>query len=145
MYLEIIDNHTFYESASKALGAINGKFKSLKNDCFKTYTKLCDQSVTPIVDYASDVWGFGSFNSIDNLQNRILWYFLGVHRYTPILGLQGDSGWLPPRVKRHLCMIRLLNKLVMNNNRLTKFDFLWDLDQSFSFRNWSYKVQQPSE
>ena len=112
------------DSASRALGAIIGKFKSLKNIGFKTFTKSYDQSATPIVDYASDVLGFGSFNSIDNLQNRTLRYFLGVHRYAPILGLQGDSGWVPPRVRRHLCMIRLWNKLVkMNDNRLTKFVF----------------------
>ena len=131
------------DSASRALGAIIGKFKSLKNVGFKTFTKLYDQLVTPTVDYASDVLGFGSFNSIDNLQNRTLRYFLGVHRYAPILGLQGDSEWVPPRVRRTLCMIRLWNKLVkINDNSLTKFVFLWDLDQSVSFRNWSYEVKQ---
>ena len=37
----------------------------------------------------------------------------------------------------------MLSKLVkMNDNRLTKFVFLWDLDQSVSFRNWSYEVKQ---
>ena len=30
----------------------------------------------------------------------------------------------------------------MNDNHLTKFIFLRDLDQSVSFRNWSYEVKQ---
>ena len=37
-----------------------------------------------------------------------------------------------------------VNHLIKNKrpNRPTKFVFLWDLDQSVAFRNWSYKLKQ---
>ena len=36
-------------------------------------------------DYAAEIWGFTIF-----VQNRAMCYYLGVHKFTPIVGMQGD-------------------------------------------------------
>ena len=55
------------------------------------------------------------------LQNRVIRYFMGVHRFTPILALTGDIGWGVSTSRRWVNILRLMNKLIkMNENRLTK-------------------------
>ena len=45
-----------------------------------------------VTDYCSGVWGFRDFNKGDMIQNRAVRYFLGVHRFTPLLAISGDMG-----------------------------------------------------
>jgi hypothetical protein len=128
------------EAASRATGSMISKFKSLKNVGFTTYMKLYHSSVVPIMDYASEIWGFGKFNSCNIIQNRVLRYFLGVHKFTPTLGINGDTGWLHSRDRRQINMLRFWNRLMsMDNNRLTKKIFSWDMEQPGS--SWSNNIQ----
>ncbi len=46
------------DSAGRAPGAIIAKFKHVRDIGYKTYTKLYDCGVSPILDYAGEVWGF---------------------------------------------------------------------------------------
>ena len=69
------------------------KIHSFKDVGFETYTKLYYSCVVPVTDYCSGVWGFRDFNKGDMIQNRAIRYFLGVHRFTPILAISGDMGW----------------------------------------------------
>ena len=58
--------------------------------------------------------------------NRAIRYFLGVHRYAPIPGIQGEMGWLSLKYLRYIAMTRLWNRLLkMDDNRLTKKMFTW--------------------
>lgn len=45
------------DSAGRALGAIAAKFKTTMDTGYKTYTKLYDCGVCPILDYTEEVWG----------------------------------------------------------------------------------------
>ena len=68
-------------------------------------------------------------------------YFLGVHRFTPILAIQGECGWLSSFYRHQLNFIRLWNRLLtMSDDRLTKKIFLWDLEQP-NDKNWSHKIK----
>ena len=97
--------------------------------------------VAPILDYCSGVWGYGKYHHIKSVQHRALRYFLGVHRYTPILAIQGDSGWFSSSYRHQLNIIRLWNRLLtLPDDRLTKKVFLWDLEQLCN-NNWSQKVK----
>ena len=49
-------------------------------------------------------------------------FFLGVHKYTLILGLQGDMRCVSRSVGRQVSMMRLIN---MDSERLTKRIFLY--------------------
>ena len=101
------------------------KFKSNKGFGYKTYSKLYDTGIVPILDYAAGVWGFKKRSEI--IQNRAICFFLGVHRFASNLAINGDMGWMLFRVRQKLEMLRLRNKLIMiNNERLVEKIFFWD-------------------
>ena len=68
-------------------------------------------------------------------------YYLGVHKFVPTLGVQGDMGWYEPEIRRCIERIRLWNKLVkLDDSRLTKKAFNADYEQC---RNtWSYHMRE---
>ena len=103
------------------------KIHSFKEIRFKTFESLFHSCVTPVLDYCSGVWEFEKFSCVDNVQNRALRYFLGLHRFTPHLAFSGEVGWLPSTERRWLNMFRLWNRLIrMEDSRLTKKGFYWD-------------------
>ncbi len=66
-------------------------------------------------------------------------YFLGVHKFAPNFGVQGDMGWMLPKYRRFLAMIRFWNRMVhLDNNRLVKCVFNYDYDQN---KLWSTNIR----
>ncbi|XP_053381944.1 uncharacterized protein LOC128549356 [Mercenaria mercenaria] len=92
------------KSAGRALGKVIPR--SLKEFGCKTFEKLYDSCVVPIMDYCSSVWGYRKFQCIDNVQHRAIRCYLGVHRFAPILAITGDMGWIPSNYRRWTNMIR---------------------------------------
>ena len=81
------------------------------------------------------------FDVCNNTQNRAMRYYLGVHRFAPIYGMQGDFGWLTPRFRRFKCILRFWNRLIdMTDDRLTKHVFLYDYVQTMN--NWSTDIKE---
>lgn len=35
----------------------------------------------------------------DSIQNRAALYFLGVHKFAPVLAVQGDMGWISGSIR----------------------------------------------
>ena len=59
---------------------------------------------------------------------RALRYFLGIHKQTPTLAINGDSGWLNMKYKHYLNMLKYYNRLLtMPSDRLTRQAFKSDL------------------
>ena len=59
-----------------------------------------------------------------------------MHTNVPILGIQGDMGWVLPEFRYHLFMIRYWNRLLkMENHRLPKKIMEYNL-QNISNDNW---------
>ena len=115
------------EAGGRALGAIYTKYKSNKGFGYDTYTKLFNSGVATVLDYGSCIWGFGTYDKINTVHNRAIRLFLGVHRFTSNLGINGEMGWLPSKIRRYMNIIRYWNRLInMDNFRLTKKVFLWD-------------------
>ena len=128
------------DSAGRALGGIISKIKTLKDCGYKTYTRLFESGVLPILNYGSEIWGFGNFPKCDSIMNRAMRYFMGVHRFAPTDGVQGDMGWMSLRYRRYIAMLKFWNRLVkMNESRLTKRVFLWYYDW---FYNWFYDIKR---
>ena len=74
------------------------------------------------------------------IQNRAIRAFLGVHRFAPNLGLQGDVGWNSTAVGRNLCTLRLWNRLLkLPDNRILKQVFRYDYNKCTN--NWSQGVK----
>ena len=50
--------------------------------------------------------------------------FLGVNKYAPIAGIEGDMGWITPDVRHKLAILRYWNKILdMTDNRISKIIF----------------------
>lgn len=131
---------TLADSGGRALGAIISKFKALKNVGFRTFETMYNSGVKPVLEYGSGVWGHITGTCIDNVQNRAMRYYLGVHKFSPNLALSGDMGWLTPKLSRYICRVRLWNRLVaMEENRLTKKIFEWDY--GIGKRNWCRQMK----
>ena len=128
------------DSASRALGAINAKFKSLKNISFGAYSKVYHSSVASILDFESETWGYCKAKSADKVQNRALRFILGVHKFCPLPAMSGDVGWLGCKERHFISMIRYWNRLIrMSINRLTKKIFLYDYN--IKHNNWSSEIE----
>ena len=57
----------------------------------------------------------------EEIQQHALRFYLGVHPKTPLLALEGDTGWVHPNVRRHIEMLRFWNRVLkMDESRLTR-------------------------
>ena len=129
------------EAGGRALGSIRNKLNSIKECGYNTFTKMYNAGVLPVMVYAAGVWGFKNYDKLDNLQRKAMRYFLGVHRFASNHVIEGDMGWPPTSVSRHVEMLRLWNRLVtLRENRLTKKIF--DYDYNCLNNNWSSEVKQ---
>ncbi len=81
-------------AAGRALGSMISKYKSLGEMGYRTYTKLFESLVCPVMDYGAAIWGSKSYNGLDNVFNRAQRFFTGVHRLCPIDGFTGVMGWI---------------------------------------------------
>ena len=106
----------------------------------KSYETLYESYVDPILNYASAVWGFRDFDAPRTLQNRIMRFFLGVHKFAPVSATRLEMDWLETREKRWLNMLRYFNRInKMESNRLPKIVYDWDL--SLGLNTWASEIQ----
>ncbi len=132
-------------AAGWALGGMINKYKYLKEMNYKTYTKLYENLVCPVMDYASAIWGTKSFDCMESVHRRAIRFFVGVHRLSPIPGYIGDMGWYSNRIRWKIEMVRLWNRLInTDNNRLVKKIFLYDINAHsvHNKSNFSAQVKQ---
>ena len=143
-YLGVVfhEHMDFIECAR--ITAVISKFRKLKNIRFLTFTKLFNAMVIPVMDYSEGVWGFKYFDKCNRVQTRALSYFLGVHNRAPVVGIQGDVGWILPKYRRLLKMLQLWDHLLsLNENRLTKHIFEWEYANNFGNGNsWIDEIKQ---
>ena len=134
---------TLSDSSSRAFGFVISKFKQFKTLDYDIFTKTFNTCLVPIMDYASGVWGFRNYDSLNVTQNRIMRYFLGVHKFAPTLGVWGDFGWSPAVIRRKVEMVRLWCRLIrMDDVRLTKAIFMNDVYncKNSNLKNWTNEV-----
>jgi hypothetical protein len=124
-FSETID--TLSASGSRALGSIINKYKRNNHMGFNTYRSLFDTGVAPIMDYCCAIFAHKNCDKIDQIQQRAMRIYLGVNKYTPLLGITGDMGWEPGEIRRKINTLRYWNRLIkLDDNRLTKQVFLYD-------------------
>ncbi len=132
-------------AAGRALGGMINKYRHLKEMSYKTYTKLYENLVCSVMDYSCAIWGTKNYDCMEYVHRRAIRFFTGVHRLSPIPGYVGDMGWISNRIRWKLETIRLWNRLVnINNNRLVKKTFLYDMNEHLSSNksNFSAQVKQ---
>ena len=87
------------------------------------------------------VW-IQDFACCTGIQNRAAPYYLGVHKFTPILALRGELGWHSVYIDRWVSVCRYWNRLVgMDTDRLTYQVFLWDLNRSNIHKIWCSDIR----
>ena len=92
-YLDFKDcTKTLADSSGRALCAMLSKVKHMKNIGYKSYTKLYNTCVVPVMDYGSEFWGY-KFPCCETVQNRAVRFFLGLHKYVLTLVIQAEMGW----------------------------------------------------
>ncbi len=81
------------------------------------------------MDYGSAIWGFKSYDKLEQVHHRAIRFYTGVHRLSPIPGYVGDMGWLDNTSRWKIERIRLWNRIIdTKDDRLVKKIFLWDID-----------------
>ncbi len=127
-------------AGGRALGSIISKFRNFRNVGYNTFTKLFECSVSPVIEYASEIWGYKKSVSCERVQQRAIRYYLGVHPKAPLLAICGDMGWKNPQQSRQRKIIQYWNRLLnMSDDRLTKKLFLYD--KTVCKDNWSSEVK----
>ena len=108
---------------------------------YYTYSKLYQSCVCPVLDYASEIWGYKGYDKIDRIQNRAIKAYLGVHSLAPKPSIQGDMGWTESCIRRKVNMGRYWNRLVrLSDDGLTKKVFLWALGQRS--KGWASEMRE---
>ena len=80
-------------------------------------------------------------HSTDVIQNRAIRFYLGVHKFSSNLAINGDMGWEFSSVRRKIEMLRFWNRLLtFDDNRLTKQILFWD--KRLCSNNWSYEIKK---
>ena len=104
------------DAGGHALGSFLSKFKPYKGIGYSTFTKLYEQGVIPIIDYCSSIWGFSNSSFAEKIQNKACRYFLSVQSKTPLHVLLGDVGWLKPKYRIYLNILKYYNRLIKMNH-----------------------------
>jgi len=130
-------NYTVYVKLLKRMY----KYKSLKGLGYYTFTKIYTSGVCPVLDYASEIWGYKTYPCIDSIQNRAIRSFLGVHNFAPILAMNGDFGLTHSSDRRKMAMLRYWNRVqTMTPNRIARKIFLWD--KELTTKGWASEMYQ---
>ncbi len=118
------------KGAGRALGSIISKIHILKDFGFRSYEKLYKNCVVPILDYSASVWGFKNYQQIDNVQNRAIRYFLGLHRFAPTTAIIGDTGCSQVCTEDGSVCFRYWNRLVSTfpDNRIDNMYLTMSMD-----------------
>lgn len=99
------------KSASRALGVLICKSKSVGGFSFDVFKTLYDNLVQPILSYGSAIWGTKEYGCINTIQNRACRFFLNVHSKTPNLSVRGDMGWTSTITKQRIEILRFWRRL----------------------------------
>ena len=63
------------QSASRALGLLIAKYKSIGGMPFDVFSKLYDNLVWPVISYGAAIWGTKFYSCISAVQNRAMIFF----------------------------------------------------------------------
>ena len=137
-----VDQHS--EAAGRALSSVITKM--IKNGGFplNIFSLLYNSCVTSVADYSAPVTGYEDFSSANKIHLRALRAFLGVPKNAANAGVFSEIGWLMPKYRGRILMVRLYHRLLnTNNSRLMKKVFLWDkmLNESDRISTWFHEIK----
>ena len=105
------------DQALKATNQLLSLFKRMKFDV-KTKLRLFDSLVSPIILYASEVWGIYGYDHIDKIHIKFCKNLLGVRAQTPNYAVYGDLGRFPLSVIAKERSVKYWLKILSNRNSI---------------------------
>ncbi len=89
------------EASGRSLGSVVNKHKLCGEMYYELYKKLYDTCVTSVMDYCGVVWGFKDYDKCNTIQNQAIRAYLGVHRFSSNIAIQGDLAWITSNSLTH--------------------------------------------
>ena len=95
------------------------------------------------MDYGSAIWGTQKCQKCEIIQNRAMRSFLGVTKATPVVGMYGELGWLPPSYRHQISCVKLWHRLcLLEEERVTCRVADWDyLFNSKRRSGWNHDIK----
>jgi hypothetical protein len=94
------------DASSRVLGALTAKYYQLRGMPYDVYENVYNTCVVPVMDYASEIWGYKKYSKLETVQNRAIKGYLGVGKTCPTPMIVGDSGWYPTHIR---CKCKMLS------------------------------------
>ena len=76
------------------------------------FNRLFSSCVIPVLDYGAEIWGIYNYSELERVQVSAARTFLGLNRYTQILGIEGDIGWDSCQLRVNISILKYWNRYV---------------------------------
>lgn len=143
-------NGSFYKAqrqladqASKALYSLKSLFDK-SSLIIEDKLKLFDALVLPIMNYASEVWGFHNSLEIEKVHLRFLKSILGVRQQTCSMAVYGELGRMPLFVLRKVRILKYWYKILSDPYTLLYKVYIKQVQDVNNHRNlkcWSANIK----
>ena len=135
------------EQATKALFSLNNLFDKIDLSISEKI-KLFDSMILPILNYASEIWGFHPAPDIERVHLKFLKQILKAKSQTPSAAVYGELGRVPLHFMRKERILKYWFKVKCSTNTLLQETYLNEIHvaeqcqypTSMSF--WTIKVKQ---
>ena len=111
------------EQAPKALFSLNNLFDKIALSISEKI-KLFDSMILPILNYASEIWGFHPAPDIERVHLKFLKQILKVKSQTPSAAVYGELGRVPLHVMRKEHILKYWFKVKCSTNTLLQETYL---------------------
>ena len=100
--------------AQKAIFKLNKYLYKFTFISPKHKLELFDKLISPILNYSSEVWGFGQAKVIERVHIQFCKKVLGVRKTTQNDFVYGELGWTNFIIKRYFIIIKYWFKILMS-------------------------------
>jgi hypothetical protein len=103
---------TLAAQANKTVAFILQVASKVRELNFEMYWTLFDKMVLPVLTYGAEIWGYKTYNCIENVQNRYCKYILNVPSNTCNAAARGECGRVLINVQCNFRLIKYWCKLI---------------------------------
>ena len=104
------------QKANKAYYSLISKCKDFDGLHPRLFLYLFDQTIAPILNYASEIWGHEEFVTLEQLHLSACKYILGVKSTTCTDAVYAELGRIPLQLNRHVSMLKFYARLISLND-----------------------------
>lgn len=128
------------EQAIKALFTLNSLFDVVSLDVSEKI-KLFDSMVLPILNYASEIWGFHPSPDVERVHLKFLKQILGVRTSTSSAAVYGEFGRVPLIVLRKVRILKYWYSIMKDEDSLRFKVLQYQILHDNNRNNWANQVK----